>query len=195
MTENQRNGRRVWVHGTIATAAAIASAVGMAGAASATPRHAAAPFAAQAEALGLNSAQAKALQSRADSYLSERGGTQIAANKIKFTGGSTLVLALPGANQSYGKEQNGTAIASYTCGYGHFCAFSGINFTGDVIDMYRCAEYSIPWSGHGSWKNNQTTGTVANFESDDHISRWHDRGAYSQDEDADWSWVWYVRNC
>lgn len=176
-------------------AATTAQAAATSGTAGAAPRHATAPFAAQGKSLGLNSAQVKALQSRADSYLDERGGTQIAANKIRLADGSTLVLALPAAKGSLGKEQNGPALASYACNYGHFCAFSGPNFTGDVIDMYQCAEYSIPWSGYGSWKNNQTPGTVANFESSDHVSRWHDRGAYSQDTNADWSWVWYLRNC
>jgi hypothetical protein len=98
-------------------------------------------------------------------------------------------------NPHSGPLPAGPSSATYTCGYGHFCAYSGPNFTGDVIDMYQCAEYSIPWSGHGSWINNQTTGTVAQFRSDDHVNRWHDTGAYDSDDDADWSWVWYVRNC
>jgi hypothetical protein len=195
MTENRRNSRRAWLRGTVAAAAGLTVAVAMAGTASATPSQVTAPFAAQAEALGLSSAEAKALQGRADAYLAEEGGTQIAANKIRVTDGTTLVLALPNGRPAYGKDRSGTALASYTCRYGHFCAYSGINFTGDVIDMYQCAEYSMPWSGHGSWKNNQTTGTIANFESSDHVSRWHDGGAYSQDGDADWSGVWYVRNC
>ncbi|MEV6333057.1 hypothetical protein [Streptomyces sp. NPDC051909] len=97
----------------------------MAGTAGAAPRHATVPFAAQAKALGLNSGQVKALQRRADSYLAERGGTQIAANRIRLADGSTLVLALPGTKGSLGKEQNGPSVASYACDDGHFCAFSG----------------------------------------------------------------------
>ncbi|WP_405464167.1 hypothetical protein OG783_09075 [Streptomyces jietaisiensis] len=61
--------------------------------------------------------------------------------------------------------------------------------------MYQCAECSIPWSGNGSWINNRTTGTVARFRSDDHVTRWRDGGAYSNDPVADRTWVWYLRNC
>lgn len=195
MTENCRNGRRVWLHGSVAAAAGLAAVVALSGAAGAAPAHPASPFAAQARTLGMNSAQAQALQHRADSYVTEQGGTQVSVDRVRLSDGSTIILALPSGKYTDGKEKNGTAVAAYTCGYGHFCAYSGTNFTGDVKDMFQCAEYSIPWSGRGSWKNNQTTGTVANFESSDHVSRWHDGGAYSQDNDADWSWVWYVRNC
>jgi hypothetical protein len=61
--------------------------------------------------------------------------------------------------------------------------------------MYNCTEYDMPWSSLGSWINNQTPGTRAQFRSSDHVTRWSDSGAYDSDASADWSWVWYVKPC
>jgi hypothetical protein len=190
----RHNSRRPWLYGTVAAAASLTTVMAMAGSAGAQPSTST-PFAAQADAFGLSTVEAKTLQSRADAYLAQEGGTQIAANKIRLTDGSVLVLTLPSGHPAYGKDQNGKALTSYTCEYEHFCAFSGTNFTGNVRDFYYCRENPMPFMGHGSWKNNQTTGTIANFESGDHVSRWHDTGAYTEDDDADWSWVHWVRNC
>jgi hypothetical protein len=195
MTGQRHNGRRTSLYATLAAAASLATVMAMAGAAGADARPSPTPFAAQAQALGLNTGEAKTLQSKADAHLAEEGGTQIAANKIRLTDGSLLVLALPGAHPTYGKDSNGKDLAQYPCNFGHFCAFSGTYFTGDVRDYFKCRENPMPFTGRGSWENNQYTGTVANFESSDHVSRWHDDGAYSQDEDADWTWVVWLRNC
>ena len=51
----------------------------------------------------------------------------------------------------------GVVSPQYTCRSGHFCAFSGPNFTGDTRDWVACGiNDPIPWSGVGSWINNQT---------------------------------------
>ncbi|MGC0344233.1 hypothetical protein RKD20_009267 [Streptomyces sp. SLBN-8D4] len=191
----RHKSRRPWLYGTAAVVASLSTVMATAGSAGADQSKPTAPFAAQANAFGLSTVEAKTLQSRVDTYLAQEGGTQIAANKIRLTDGGVLVLTLPSGHPAYGKDENGKALASYTCDYEHFCAFSGTNFTGNVRDWYYCRENPMPFMGHGSWKNNQTTGTVANFESGDHVSRWHDTGAYTEDDDADWSWVHWVRNC
>ncbi|MFF4503164.1 hypothetical protein [Streptomyces sp. NPDC001401] len=154
-------------------------------------------FAAQAKDLGLDADQARALQNRVAAFIAKQGGEQLGANKIRLVAGATLVLALPNQKSAGAGEQAPSAPRSalYACRYGHFCAYSGTEYTGDVIDMYKCAEYSIPWSGTGSWINNQTKGTFAQFRDSAHLNRWHDAGAYSSDNFADWSWVWYVQNC
>lgn len=36
---------------------------------------------------------------------------------------------------------------------------------------------------------------VANFLDDNGVSRWHDIGAFSSDDDAPWYWVHWVKNC
>jgi hypothetical protein len=78
---------------------------------------------------------------------------------------------------------------------GHFCAYSGINFTGQAIDMFACRDYTIPWAGRGSWINNQTSGTRAQFKSSDGVVRWTSDQPYTDDRGADWSWVHRVRPC
>ncbi|MEU6557103.1 hypothetical protein ABZ915_43725 [Streptomyces sp. NPDC046915] len=149
--------------------------------------------AAQTRELGLTSAEATALQNRVDAYIASVGGTQIAADRIRLGTGAVLTLALP---STAGADRGEAAqVASYTCRYGHFCAYSDVNWSGDVIDMYHCADYKIPWFGNGSWINNQTPGTQAGFKDNDFVVRWADPGAYSSDDVADWSWVHYVKNC
>ncbi|NKQ23201.1 peptidase inhibitor family I36 protein [Streptomyces galbus] len=90
---------------------------------------------------------------------------------------------------------NSAATATASCPYKYFCAYPGGNFTGTPILMYNCTEYDMPWSSLGSWINNQTPGTRAQFRSSDHVTRWSDSGAYDSDASADWSWVWYVKPC
>ncbi|MER6564079.1 hypothetical protein ABT300_41445 [Streptomyces sp. NPDC001027] len=54
--------------------------------------------------------------------------------------------------------------------YGYFCAFSGQKDTGTSIPMWHCTRCRIPWTANGSWTNNQTTGTIANFLDDSGVS-------------------------
>jgi hypothetical protein len=155
-------------------------------------------FAAQAKGLGLTSSQAKALQSKADGYLAKTNGFQVSANKIRLDSGAVMTLALPGekfARNLGAKATAGTQSAAYICGYGHMCAYSGTFYSGDVIDMWACRYYPIPWSGDGSWINNQTTGTVAWFINSSGGIGWASPGAFSFDDVAPWGWVFSVNNC
>lgn len=90
----------------------------------------------------------------------------------------------------------GVVSPQITCRLGHFCAFSGPNFTGEPKDWFACGvDNPVPWSGVGSWINNQTGGARAQFKSSDGVTRWTSNAPYTDDRNADWSWVWYVRIC
>lgn len=185
--------RRGWARGVVAAAAGLSAVLTMSGAATAADSASVNGFASQAKALGLNATEAKTLQNRADSYVAVMGGTQIAADRIRLGEGAVLVLALPAT--ASGDQSSAARAATYACSYKHFCAYSDVNWSGDVIDMKACAAYKIPWFGDGSWINNQTTGTQAGFRDDQFVVRWVDSGAYSSDDVADWTWVHYVTNC
>lgn len=153
-----------------------------------------APFAAQAQKAGLTPVEAHALQSRADGYVSQLGGTQTALNRIQLPGGATIALALPG--ETYARTAEGASLAAGpACPYTYFCAYFRPNFTSDVMMFTECGSNVIPWSSTGSWINNQTPGTRAKFLSSDGIVRWTDPGAYDTDDSADWSWVAYLKPC
>ncbi|MFI9386006.1 hypothetical protein [Kutzneria sp. NPDC052558] len=130
-------------------------------------------------------AQAQQLQARADYYLATMGGVQVAPDQIDLDGATVHLLA-----------PNSPA---YTCAYKHFCAYRYQNFVGglpdDVIDMYYCQNYYMPWGGRGSWINNQTRGTSAVFKDGDGVVGAATPGAYSQDGDIGWSWIVYVKPC
>lgn len=151
-------------------------------------------FMSQSKSLGLTPAQAKALQAEAEVNVARTGGTQVAPNKIDL-GGATMTLAVPGEKYARDLTQPRSTRAAASCAHGHMCAYRGRNYSGNTIDMYRCADYRIPWATRGSWINNQTAGTRARFKSSDGVVRWTSPGAYSSDPDADWSWVHWVRNC
>ncbi|MFE6667458.1 hypothetical protein ACFVFH_28345 [Streptomyces sp. NPDC057697] len=150
-------------------------------------------FAAQAQEAGLSRTDAAALQRRVDGYLTTMGGKQIAANKIDLGGGSSVVLTLPGEKRA--RELTGSKKILDSCNSKTFCAFQNAQWWGDEIQMVACSDYMIPWTAVGSWINNQTTGTVAQFKDNTATVRWVDGGAFAQDDTADWSWVLYVNNC
>jgi Peptidase inhibitor family I36 len=119
--------------------------------------------------------------------------------------GSGLAIA-PAAQAITGNVSTTTASSSaakaagevsplVTCDYGYFCAYSGTNFTGSVIKMYECKSYTIPWSGNGSWINNQSTGTKAKMYGAGGNLIYTTPGAYSSDSSGDWTSVYNVRNC
>jgi len=189
--EHSSRRRRAWVRGVVAATVGLAATLTMSGAASAESASGALT-ASQAQARGLSAAEATTLQNRVDSYLARLGGTQIAPDRIQLAKGVVLKLALPTATGGHG---NSSRTAAYDCKYKHFCAYSEPYFAGDVIDMIACASYSIPWFGDGSWQNHQTLGTRAQFRDYQFIVRWTDSGAPTEDEVADWSWVYYVTNC
>ncbi|UFQ14133.1 MULTISPECIES: peptidase inhibitor family I36 protein [Streptomyces] len=89
-----------------------------------------------------------------------------------------------------------TPAAAADCPAGNFCLFSGPDFTGSQFNLYRCDTYSLQgWEGHGSWVNNQTPGTRAQFLDQNHNVIHTTPGAYSASTHHDWTPVWYVRNC
>jgi hypothetical protein len=143
---------------------------------------AAVTIAAPASAIGAApAAQAQQLQARVDSYVAKTGGVQIAPDRIELKG-ATIQLATPNRPAAL-------------CDYTDMCAWSERYFLGDVIRMHDCDYYPIPWHGNGSWINNQTTGTRADFLRWDYSVGWTSGGAYDSDFDAPWDWVAYIHNC
>lgn len=120
-----------------------------------------------------------------------RTAVALAVGAGTLIGGSSTASAADAATHSAGAA----AAAAASCPYKYFCAYPGANFTGTPIPMYNCTEYDIPWTTVGSWINNQTPGTRAQFRSSDHVTRWTDTGAYDSDASADWSWVYWVKPC
>jgi hypothetical protein len=166
-----------------------------AGAASAGAEGATSPYASQAKQAGLTASQTSALQNEVDRYLTQTGGKQVAANVIDLGGKNLMFVALPG--ETHPRDMTKGALAdpcALPVAYGYFCAYSGTNWHGTSIPMYKCARYRIPWTADGSWVDNQTTGTVANFLDDSGVSRWNG-GAFNMDDDAPWYWVHWVQNC
>lgn len=152
-------------------------------------------FAAQAKGAGLSNAQAEKLQEKVDFYLERMGGTQVAINKVDLNGAGAVVIPLPGQDRAHEVSASGKASALYTCAYGHFCAYSDTYYKGSVIDMYYCQHYNMPWSGPGSWDNNQTTGTRARMEDRYHVTTYTTPGARSWDPTGNWTNPWYVVPC
>jgi len=157
------------------------------------------PYAAQAEAAGLTPAQTSALQARVSDYLNEMGGRQVALNEIAFDGGQLLV-ALPGEDQprNFGSG-SGTQVVESPCAVemynGWFCAFRYTGFQGDQLNWYYCGTYNMPWTGFGSWRNNQTRGTRARFLNASGAVIYTTPPAYSSSLSYNWGPVYRVRPC
>lgn len=167
-----------------------------AGAASAGAEGATSPYASQAKQAGLTASQTSALQNEVGRYLAQMGGKQVAANVIDLGGKNLMFVAVPG--EAHPRDMTKGALVNHCSPeiyYKYFCAFSGPVYTGTSIAMFTCARYRIPWTADGSWYNNQTEGTVANFLDDDGVSRWHDEGATDWDRQSPWYWVHWVQNC
>lgn len=155
-------------------------------------------FEAQGRAAGLSAAQINLLQAETTRYLRVLGGRQVALNKIDVDGKATAWIALPG--EQHPRELSGDAGAldvncDGSADHYHFCAYSGTYFTGSQIDMYACGTYSIPWSGNGSWDNDQSTGTQARMYGSAGTVIYTTPPAHSWDYSGDWTPVYKVRNC
>jgi len=105
---------------------------------------------------------------------------------------AALVSVAVGPAAASGAQPDSTQAL---CNSGYFCAFPEPNFTGLPINMFRCADYAIPWTTVGSWINNQTGGARAQFKSSDGVVRWTSGVAWDEDRNADWSWVYNVKPC
>ena len=176
--------------------AGLAATVILSGAATANAADVNADFAAQARSAGLATSQINTLQAKADEYLAEFGGRQVALNQIELDG-ATIRIALPGEAQP---RKLSPALLDPHCDgggadYRHFCAYRQTGFRGDHIDMYDCRSYRITWSGPGSWDNNQTMGTRARMYNSSGNLIFTTRPARSTDPNGNWTPVWSVRNC
>lgn len=151
-------------------------------------------FNAQARAAGLTAAEAEQLQQRVNTRLEQLGGKQVAANKIVYDTGGFLLLNLPG--EKYARELGQPIGIQASCTYTYFCAWSGLDFTGEERAEFRCAVLIIiPWAGSGSWINNQTLGTRANFLRADKSVLSTSFGAPSWTSSFYWTPVFYIDVC
>lgn len=151
-------------------------------------------FIAQATGAGLTGTEAVALQKRVDGYLAKAGGTQVAANEIRLSDGGSLLLALPG--EKYARQLNEPVGTQASCPYRYLCYYSGTYYTGDVRSAYYCwQDYFVPFSGYGSWINNQTPGTQGRFKNYYRQVIYTTPGAYSSSPSYNWTPVWYIDPC
>jgi len=180
-----------------AVAVAILALAFSASTASASTADSTSLYASQAKQAGLTTSQAAKLQKEVDRYLAQTGGKQVAANVIDLGHKSLMFVALPG--EAHPRDMtNGVLYDPCSLGYAdyqYFCAYSDIGFEGSSIPMYKCQLYQIPWIANGSWINNQTQGTVAQFLDNNGRVGWQDPGAFYVDGNAPWYWVHWIRNC
>jgi hypothetical protein len=151
-------------------------------------------FAAQGRAVGLTAAKQKGLQGKIDAYLAELGPKAIQTDFDTITlPGSVLHVTVPGE-----ARPPGLSAAAPACPYYFFCAYRDQYFQGDdwrFEDSCGLRTY-IPWTGHGSWINNQTPGTQATISFWDGQPDWKVPGAYSQQASGvGWYPVDYFNPC
>ncbi|MFF7172920.1 hypothetical protein ACIP8U_44375 [Streptomyces pseudovenezuelae] len=155
-------------------------------------------FVVQAAKAGLTPAETDQLQAEIDAYMTQHGGRQTAINEVALDDkGSFMRMPLPGEARTRDLKSGARSSAGAECLRLYFCAFNGPNFTGIENAWSTCYNHAIDanYIGTGSWINHQTEGTVAQFKSKDGVTRWRDSGAFSADNEADWTWVWYVQPC
>lgn len=88
------------------------------------------------------------IATRVASEMAQRGGTQVAPNKVDHHGYSVTFTT--------------AAAAAPSCQYKYLCVYNPGNNT--VYTFYSCGYYDTYYLyGAGSYTNNQTTGTVARF--------------------------------
>lgn len=114
-------------------------------------------FAAQSRSAGLGQAEARQLQQQVDALIAADGGTQIAANQVRFKDGSgDTTLPLPGE-----KKARDLITQTEDCAYGYFCVWAERDFYGPKTSMYNCRAYTAPF--FTSWSNNQSGRARARF--------------------------------
>ncbi len=196
VTDHSSSRTTTWAKALVALMMALLAFATTAGTAGAATGGSHPDFSAQARGLGLTSAQARSLQSRADGYLAKTGGTQVAVNKIALAGGGVLLLTLPGEQRARDLAAHSSALLAASCPYTYVCAYSAPNFQGDSIQLFTCNTLtSIPWVDNGSWINNQRSTLYARFYRSDYTVGWTSPGGYSSDPNAPWSWVYYLSPC
>ncbi|MGV9453044.1 hypothetical protein [Streptomyces sp. NPDC003635] len=123
-----------------------------------TAQSAESKYAAQAKAVGLSSRQAAQVQDRVDAKLADIKvpAEQVAYNEIRAKDGSAIItVSVPG-------------VANTSCAYEYLCLWTGPNWTDSKVSFYQCRDYDLNNYAFNndtltSYKNNQTTGTVARF--------------------------------
>jgi len=150
-------------------------------------------FAAQARSAGLTATQEAGLQAKVDSYLAKTGGTQISPNQIKLQGQGVLVVAVPGDTYAKDLSTPGTVHPNYTCPYLDLCVYSGTSYSGDFINWYYCQLHYAPYITVGSFKDNQSAGTVSVLYLVSGTSTTF--RAPLNDPDIDWKQVYEVKVC
>ncbi|MFD4786137.1 peptidase inhibitor family I36 protein [Streptomyces sp. NPDC058459] len=139
-------------------ALAVGAGNAAASAADRTTQSAESKYAAEAKAVGLSSRQAARLQDRVDARLADIKvpAEQVGYNEIQAKDGSAIVtLSVPG-------------VTDTSCSYEYLCLWTGANWTGSKVSFAKCQDYDLnDYSFNNdtltSYKNNQTTGTVARF--------------------------------
>lgn len=173
------------------TAVAMLAAAGTANA-SAGPGNTLTVFAAQASNAGLDLQQAGVLQAQVDAYLAQVGGAQVAANEIRYAGGASLILPLPGETRARSLIPE-RAAEPHGCPYQYLCAYQYTNFTGGEIHAFYCNVFvSMPWGSVGSWRNNQTPGTIGTFVGGSPATT---GPAYSSSSSHNWLPVTHIKAC
>lgn len=87
---------------------------------------------------------------------------------------------------------------TYSCPYGRLCVRVWDPNAGSykVIDLYRCATYSLSyWNGGGGFINNQTTGTVARFYNQSGGVVFSSTAYDIAPAGWDWGPIWKIKNC
>ncbi|GGX81898.1 peptidase inhibitor family I36 protein [Streptomyces fructofermentans] len=143
----------------MALAVGAGSTAAAAAATDRTAQSAESKYAAQAKAVGLSSRQAAQVQDRVDAQLADIKvpAEQVAYNEIRAKDGSAIItVSVPG-------------VANTSCDYEYLCLWTGPNWTDSKLAFYQCRDYDLShYSAFRndtltSYKNNQTTGTVARF--------------------------------
>ncbi|SDZ16320.1 Peptidase inhibitor family I36 [Amycolatopsis xylanica] len=65
----------------------------------------------------------------------------------------SVVVAAPGGAANASTQES--------CPYENFCVWTGPHYTGRMVPMRDCGVWTMPWSGIGSWDNNQSGGVRA----------------------------------
>ncbi|MEV6306502.1 hypothetical protein AB0M02_44345 [Actinoplanes sp. NPDC051861] len=154
-------------------------------------------FASQARAEGLTTAEARGLQARVEAILEKDGGTQIAANRVRWANGAgDTTLPLPGEKHARNlttARSPGTLL--YGCDYGYFCTWQMQYYQGAKYSYYYCQDYATPYS-FNSYENNQTRGTRAAFKGySRNVIYWTPNGAWESHPTFSGLSTYYIRPC
>ena len=122
----------------------------------------------------------------------------IAASALLTAAPTSASAAASPARQSAAGTQMAAATATTVlgCPSGHFCIYSGTNFSGTMMEFSSCQHFHfVPFVGHGSFVNNQADGTRAAFYDENKTFLNFTAPAFSLNADKNWTNVFYVIIC